>query len=251
MRKLTTLMVMIILLAGCTKETFQEDTPTRGFPTKTEEVYNILQTHGIRMTMDEVEDAMNANRSTSQPCEWDVNMDGAIDTTDLMNMLAGYGTIYLSDDLLDMLALYGTEYIVDIVPYWQDHIQDVNCNLDWVNLPRVKCGDAFLPIPPSNLEVEWIHLDSIVGTDPFEMDWKTYGFDGDCNDEDSYQPPCNGLQEVTCRIYYDGNTYERTNVGMAHINIPDSLGIESCTGLTQETMLYGGQYYEELEFYIE
>ena len=82
------------------------------------------------------------------------------------------------------------------------------------------------------------------------MDWKTYGNCGVCNVEESYQPPCNGLQEITCRIFLNGHTYERTNIGFALINIPDSLNVEMCSGPSYELMDYNFNSYNDLEFLI-
>lgn len=250
MRRFTTLWVSFVfilastaMIVGCLK-----DTP---YTEKTEEVHEILKSHGIDMPMEQIEARM-AMPAVS-PCTWDFDMSGNVDATDLLTFLEGYGTEYLTDDLLDILIVYDTEYIVDVIPLYNDWIQDVNCALDWDNFPKVKCGDTMTSLSTSNIEVEWILNGEVVSTDPTKMDWKTYGLDGGCNDKDSYQPPCNGYQEMTQRIYYGGHTYERVNVGNAHINIPDSLNIPDCDLDWEDylVMPFQASEYGELDFLIE
>jgi len=122
---------------------------------------------------------------------------------------------------------------------WNNEIQDVNCGLDWDATHRIKCSSLeYLYVPLEEITVQWLYTDltygvqdSLVSTNPFKMDWFTYGNNGACNEFDSFQPICNGAQTMTCRIFMNGEIYERTNTGTALINIPDSIGIPLCNNL--------------------
>jgi hypothetical protein len=46
--------------------------------------------------------------SASIPCDGDVTGDSVVDVEDVLEVIAGYGTIYTVDDLLGVLAAFGS-----------------------------------------------------------------------------------------------------------------------------------------------
>ena len=177
--------------------------------------------------------------SSNQPCKFDFDLNGEVDVNDFQTVLSGYGNTYTLEDVNELLINFGAEYIVDVIPLWNNKIQDVNCGLDWDATHRVKCnGNPYLYLPLEGITVQWFYTDlnynvqdSLVSLNPFKMDWYTYGNNGGCNEFDSFQPLCNGAQTMTCKIFLNGQVYERTNIGVATINIPDSLDIPFCDNL--------------------
>jgi hypothetical protein len=245
--------VLILATVSCSKLVFNTNSEIA------QDIHQKLLNHNIKeIPIEEVTRLLN--RPSSNPCVWDFNFNGAVDVDDLQIVLSEFGLSYNVNDLADFLGDYGEEYIVDVVPLWNNYIQDINCNLDWDAFHRVKCsGMEYLYVPLEDIAVEWLYTDlnygvqdSLVSTNPYKLDWYTYGNNGSCNEFDSFQPLCNGAQTITCRIYMNGEVYERTNVGVARINIPDSIGIFLCDNLylyeEMESLISG---YSEYEYLIE
>ena len=237
--------IILITLLSCNKEILHEDN-------EVQYIYKSLTDKGIYdISHSRINELLESN--SNNPCRWDFNGNGNVGSEDLGELLEGYGTLFTVLDLNSFLTAYGTNYIVDVIPFWNNYIQDVNCALDWDVLHKIRCDGNISSLDLDLIETEWVREGEIVGTNPYKMDWKTYGPINDplsCNTPDSYQPPCNGLHEITCRIFFNGNVYERTNIGFAQINIPDSLNIEICSGLSYELMDYNFNSYNDLEFLI-
>ena len=238
------LIIILITILSCSKEILYEDN----------EVQTIQKSLIDRGIYDISPDRINEllETTSNNPCRWDFNGNGNVGSDDLGELLEGYGTLFTVEDVNSFLEAYGTNYIVDVIPFWNNYIQDVNCGLDWDTFHKVRCGDVVSNSDLDLIETEWVREGEIVGTNPNKMDWKTYGNGGVCNTEESYQPPCNGLQEITCRIFLNGNVYERTNIGFVLINIPDSLNISNCTNTDPyELMNFNLDTYNSLEFLIQ
>lgn len=236
-----TIVIILVTIIACSKEILHEDN-------EVQVIYKSLTDRGIYdIPYNKVDELLET--TSNNPCRWDFNGNGNVGSDDLGELLGGYGTLFTVEDVNSFLEAYGTNYIVDVIPFWNNYIQDVNCGLDWDTFHKVRCGGVVSNLQLNSIETEWIYEDSIVGTNSFKMDWKTYGSGGVCNTDESFQPPCNGLQEITCRIYLNGHTYERTNVGFALINIPDSLNIPNCTNTNPyELMNFDLDTYNNLEF---
>lgn len=249
MRKFTTLMVLFILLAvGCTKETYQSDAPAKGVTTDSPEyIFKVLQDAGVKdISYDQVVKAMNS-RSSEQPCSWDFDQDGLVGTSDLLIMIEKFGTEYTTEDLFNLLGVYRTEYIVDVIPVWQNFIQGSSCNTDWDNIPRYSCQGELIQLEINRIDsIHWIQNDSIVWTSPYELNWKTYST---CQNGlyDGYAPECNGIQIVSQRLFMNGESYFRTNVGWALVDG----GPEMCDGniANIEGFSLSASSYEELQYH--
>ena len=225
------LIIILITILSCSKEILYEDN----------EVQTIQKSLIDRGIYDISPDRINEllETTSNNPCRWDFNGNGNVGSDDLGELLEGYGTLFTVEDVNSFLEAYGTNYIVDVIPFWD-------------TFHKVRCGDVVSNLDLDLIETEWVREGEIVGTNPNKMDWKTYGNGGVCNTEESYQPPCNGLQEITCRIFLNGNVYERTNIGFALINIPDSLNISNCTNTDPyELMNFNLDTYNSLEFLIQ
>jgi len=86
--------------------------------------------------------------SSNQPCRFDFDFNGEVDVNDFQTVLSGYGNTYTLEDVNELLINFGAEYIVDIIPLWNNKIQDVNCGLDWDATHRVKCNGNLIFICP-------------------------------------------------------------------------------------------------------
>ena len=238
------LLIILITIFSCSKGMLYEDN-------EVQTIYKSLTDIGIYdIPHNRINELLES--TSNSPCRWDFNENGNVGSDDLGELLEGYGTLFTVEDVNSFLEAYGTNYIVDVIPFWNNYIQDVNCGLDWDTFHKVRCGDVVSNLGLDLIETEWVREGEIVGTNPFKMDWKTYGSDGACNTDESYQPPCNGLQEITCRIFLNGHTYERTNIGFALINTPDSLNIPNCTNTNPyELMNFDLNTYNDLEFLIQ
>lgn len=238
---LAVLLAIIVIVVACSKINLTE-------ANEAQHIHQSLVDKGIqKFSLTDVKESLVSRSDT--PCIWDFDLDGKITVEDLSVVLQEYGGLYTVDDIGSFLTAYGSSYTLDVILLWNNWIQDVNCSLDWNTYHKLRCAGNVVPLELDIVEVEWIHEGVVVGTDPEKMDWVTYGETGKCNNVDSYQPNCNGLQEITCRLFINNAVYERTNIGMALINIPESLNIETCLGVgPYELMSYDFNTYINLEF---
>ena len=226
---LCSVVACLLMAVSCQKEeiTTPVTTQVTNKVLNADELSLLLEDNGIRMSSLEVSQAMNS-RDGGVQCLWDFDLDGSITTVDLLVLIGGYGEEYNSVDLLDLLGVYGTDYVVDLVPAWTNFIQGGSCNTStWDNFPTARCNGELILIPLARIDsVHWIKNETVVWNDINSLKFKTYSDDCLTNDI-GYQPTCNGVQSITQRTFYNGNSYLRTAVGQALIfNSP----LENCGG---------------------
>lgn len=234
-------LILIGLVLGCSKILTDEEVVST--PDETE-IFRIIENEGIPMNRIEIREAMRAKQVVSQ-CTWDLDIDGRVATSDLLLLVQKFGTEYDQADLLELLSMINTSYIVDVIPLWSNFIQGSSCDTDWTNFPRYRCDGTLVALPIQRIDsVHWIQNDEIIWTDPLELDWMSFS---DCVVPiTGYEMSCNGLQEVTQRIFVNGNSYSRANLGWAKLDN----GPGDCSGsiIDFQGMSYNAEDYSELEF---
>ena len=239
--KPTTLLLSILIFIGCTAEP----------ESQAEEVHRIIEKNApeLKLSVTEIEQHMNY-RGGVLPCQYDFNTDGVVNSFDLIHLLSNFGEIYTMSDLIELLSVYGEEYIVDIIPASNNFIQDFNCNLGWDVFIRKQCGGIVSNVSSAiPYEIEWLHEGEVISTNRMKLDFQNYNANGDPLKECAgWQPPCNGINEVTMRVSLYGNFYERTAEGWVRTNnFPASIPI---CGFPSVPNLFTGDFLP-LEFLVD
>jgi len=235
MRTLSTLLI-ITLLYGCF--------PTN--PDKNQDIAYRINTMRPDMTMT-ANDVREARSKTLNvpPCRYDKNRDGEVNTQDLVTLLPNMTT----SDLVQFLSVYGESYIVDIVPAWNNFIQDFNCNLGWDTFIRTNCEGQLSAYNEFD-GVEWYDQDgNLISTNPEKLDFQNYENGEPLKSCSGWQPPCNGINTVTLVVINDGYTFSRTADGWVRTNnFPEDIPI--CGNAGQAPNLFSGNF-EPYEFLVE
>lgn len=221
------LLVLIISFFACKKEIYT-------FNNDTNEVFEIIKTYKPELLEETINkqqiEKMLYNRSQAT-CTWDFNDDYIIDSSDLITLLQGFGDNYTVSDLQSFLSVYNQ--VLPIIPMWNNWVQDVNCNLGWDNLTKVKCTTL---LPASYDSCQWIFNDEVVSRN-INIKFRTYNPDGSVNCE-GWSPPCNGTHSMTLKIFKNGSSYERTANSLALINYVPA-GTPSCFDFNVPNLFIG------------
>ena len=239
--KTTTLLLSailpIFLFIGCLSDT-EKDEAIEAFELIEQERPETV------LTIDSVRTYMSLSMAV-QPCLYDYNVDGTINTFDLLLFLdSNPPTI----QLIEFLSVYGNEYVVDVIPAWNNFIQDFNCNLGWETYVRRQC-DGIVTSFPAFDSLKWVADGVVISTNRNKLDFQNFDLDGNPLDECSgWLPPCNGINNVTMLVFNNGHTFERNADGWVYTNnFPDELPV--CGTASQSPNLFGNDFlpYEFLQ----
>lgn len=229
---LTFVLLFSLLLNSCKKEI---EAPI--LSETAHEIYQIIQSERPDIVINEIE-IENALKSKTQTsiCVWDFNFNGVIDSSDLFVFLSNFGIEYDSVDFLVFLSVFGEEYIVDIIPAWNNFIQDNTFVV--TSFSKVLCNGEVvittLPgLPTTNFdETKWYYEDNLIGNGD-SLYIQTYNQNGDITNF-GWQGPCDGTKPITLEITHNDKTFSRTvNSRISTINYPDTIPTcEDLLGLT-------------------
>lgn len=210
------------MFSTCKKETIYEDKEVI-------EVYETIKKikPEIEISKSQIVNAM-APMST-EPCVWDFNYDGMVSTTDLATFLSLYGVKYNATDLTAFLAAFGQIYDLDIIPAWNNYVQDVTPEMQ--SFSKIKCNGEFLHTfgtsqPSIDFdETNWYYEDSLVWQGSVLIN--TVISNGDTLVA-GWDNPCNGAKEITLEIIHNDKVYRRSGVSwIAYFGQP-----ETCSSIT-------------------
>lgn len=209
----------ILLFYSCNKDEIKQSNDV-------DEVYSIIlrEAPEIGISYDEVEQAMSSN--SSSPCSWDFNFNGVIESTDLLVFLSRFGDPYITSDLLNFLAAFGEVYIVDVIPAWNNFIQDNTFAV--ASFSKVLCnGEIIITTiagePTTQFdETEWYYEEVLIGVGDSLL-IQTYGQNEEITNF-GWQGPCDGTKPITLRITHNGKVFSRTvNSRISTANYPDTI----------------------------
>ena len=173
----------------------------------------------------EVERALQSSPQTSI-CSWDFNFNGVIDSSDLFVFLSNFGIEYDSVDFLAFLSVFGEEYIVDVIPAWNNFIQDNTFAV--ASFSKVLCdGEVVITtlsgLPTTNFdETKWYYEGELIGEGDSLL-IQTYNQNGEITNF-GWQGPCDGTKPITLEITQNGYLFSRTeNSRISTSNRPDSI----------------------------
>jgi hypothetical protein len=211
--------VLALCFITCKKETVYDNTDVV-------EVYEKIRTDrpDIEISKSQIVNAMAATSST--PCIWDFNYDGVVSSTDLAEFLALYGVKYNASDLTSFLAAFGETYIVDVIPAWNNFVQDNTPQV--TSFSKVLCNGEVIIGPVTALpsiefdETNWYYQDSLIAVgDTLRI--QTYGQDGSITNV-GWQGPCDGTKPITLEVIHNGYVFSRTvNSRISTANYPDTI----------------------------
>ena len=179
----------------------------------------------ILITEIEIERALQSKTQTSV-CSWDFNFNGVIESSDLLVVLSKFGDPYTINDLLTFLSVFGEEYIVDVIPAWNNFVQDntfavpsfskVLCNGEVVNT-------TISGLPTTNFdETKWYYDGDLIGEGDSLL-IQTYDQNGQITNF-GWQGPCDGTKPITLEITHNGYLFSRAeNSRISTSNYPDSI----------------------------
>jgi hypothetical protein len=184
----------------------------------------------------EIEEALRSNTQTSI-CSWDFNFNGIIESSDLLRVLSKFGVEYNSSDLLAFLSVFGEEYVVDVIPAWNNFIQDNTFAVS--SFSKVVCNGSVVITSLSSLpttsfnETKWYYNGDLIGNGDSLL-IQTYGQNGQITNF-GWQGPCDGTKPITLEITHNGKIFSRTvNSRISTANYPDS--IPTCDNLLGLTL---------------
>jgi len=179
----------------------------------------------------EIEEALRSNTQTSI-CSWDFNFNGVIEISDLIIFLSKFDVEYNSGDFLTFLSVFGEDYIIDIIPAWNNFIQDNAFSV--TSFSKVLCnGEVVITtlsgLPTTNFdETKWYYEGDLIGSGD-SLYVQTYGQNGEITNF-GWQGPCDGTKPITLEITHNGKIFSRTvNSRISTANYPDS--IPTCQNL--------------------
>lgn len=235
MRKITTLLLLPLLIA-CEPDIA---------PSEVADVYTTIKAYNPETTLTPNRVKSLILKGGSEPCLYDYNIDGVINTADLITLL---NTNPTGAEITQFLPVYGDEYVVDVIPAWNNFIQDFNCNLGWDVFIRRQC-DGIVATYSTFDSLEWIYEGEVISTSRVKLDFQNYSGGEPLKECSGWQPPCNGINEVTMRVYNDGNVFERTANGWVRTNnFPEDIPI--CGNAGQVPNLFGSEFLP-YEFLVE
>ena len=236
MRKITALFLLPLLLS-CEPDVH---------PKEVADVYTTIKRHVPETTL--TPDSVRAYilKRGSEPCLYDYNVDGVINTADLIRLLDSKPT---GSEITQFLPVYGDEYVIDIVPAWNNYIQDFNCNLGWDVVVRRQCAGSVSNYPLFD-SLEWVSEGQVLSTNREKLDFQNYDAEGlplkECA---GWQPPCNGINNVGMRVYCNGFLFYREADGWVRTNnFPDTIPV--CGSPVEVPFLFGSDFFP-YEFLVE
>jgi hypothetical protein len=191
------------------------------------EIHQIIQSERPDIVINEIE-IENALKSQTQTsiCVWDFNFNGVIDSSDLFVFLSNFGIEYDSVDFLAFLSVFGEEYIVDVIPAWNNFIQDNTFAV--ASFSKVLCdGEVVITtlsgLPTTNFdETKWYYEGELIGEGDSLL-IQTYNQNGEITNF-GWQGPCDGTKPITLEITQNGYLFSRTeNSRISTSNRPDSI----------------------------
>ena len=188
------LLTIMFLFYYCTK-------PEKVYTNEVNYVHAELTRSGQVIAPNQVANAMS--QPSTSPCLWDFDANGLVGSSDLSTFLQSWVILYDVDDLADFLANYGVEYTVNIIPGWNNSIQDVTNNLGWDVVLRSDCNNVITAFN-TNDSLELYFEGDLIQTNGSRLNFQTYLLDGTINNI-GWQPPCNGTNIVTMKVYYKNN----------------------------------------------
>jgi hypothetical protein len=236
--------LIFLTLLSCTK------TPNDLIPEKDKTLVEVAHRELVKkdILISQVQIARLMEKVSTEPCKWDFDADGLVATSDLNIFIQRYGVFYDQDDLSNFLTAYGQSYDlgdpIKIIPAWNNFINDVSGdNLGWSVIVRRECGSETVNLTNPDL-IEWYFEDELIQTGGDFLVFQTYNLDSTI-DNPGWQPPCNGTNVVTMKVYFNDDIYVRTDKGFALIiNTPDS--IENCFDFSIPNLFLGPFTYTEL-----
>jgi len=195
------------------------------------EIHQTIQKERPDILITEIEIERALQSETQTPiCSWDFNFNGIIEGSDLLVFLSKFGVEYDSSDLLTFLSVFGEEYIVDIIPAWNNFIQDNTPNMNSFSV--ILCNGSLIKGNPTNSpthdfdETFWLFDNNIVYVGPVLVQ-QLYDGNGEPSNI-GWQAPCDGDKFITLRIVHNGKIFERTSVSrISAANSP----VEACESL--------------------
>lgn len=231
---LTFILLFFISLSSCKKEL-----PVSNSSDSAREIYQIIQKErpDIEITEIEIEKALQSDTQTVI-CSWDFNFNGVIEVSDLLIFLPKLGVEYNSSDLLFLLSVFNDEYIVDVIPAWNNFVQDNTFAVE--SFSKVLCnGEVVITtlsgLPTTNFdETKWYYDGELIGEGDSLL-IQTYDQNGQITNF-GWQGPCDGTKPITLEITHNGKLFSRTvNSRISTSNYPDS--IPTCDDLLGLTLL--------------
>ncbi len=179
----------------------------------------------ILITEIEIERALQSKTQTSV-CSWDFNFNGVIESSDLLVVLSKFGDPYTINDLLTFLSVFGEEYIVDVIPAWNNFVQDNTFAV--ASFSKVLCnGEVVITtlsgLPTTNFdETKWYYDGDLIGEGDSLL-IQTYDQNGQITNF-GWQGPCDGTKPITLEITHNGYLFSRAeNSRISTSNYPDSI----------------------------
>lgn len=229
---LSIILFLLFPLNSCKKEI-----ESSVFSKTTHEIYQTIQRErpDILINEIEVERALQSNPQTSI-CSWDFNFNGVIENSDLLIFLSRWGDPYGSTDLLNFLSAFGEEYVVDIIPAWNNFVQDNTFAVP--SFSKVLCDGQIITTtiaaePTTQFdETKWFYEGQLIGTGDSLL-IQTYGQNGEITNF-GWQGPCDGTKPITLQITHNGKVFSRTvNSRISTANYPDTISTcDELLGLT-------------------
>lgn len=224
-----TFIALFLFYAGCKKEEAIKNSSS-------EVIYKTIIENRPEavITLEEVDKALNSRTNTSA-CVWDFNFNGLIENSDLLVLLSKWGNPYTTNDLLVFLSVFGQEYIVDVIPAWNNFVQDNTFAAP--SFSKVLCNGQVVittlaTLPTTNFdETKWYYEGELIGVGDSLL-IQTYGANGEITNF-GWQGPCDGTKPITLEITHNGKIFSRTvNSRISTANYPDSIPTcESLLGL--------------------
>jgi hypothetical protein len=213
---------LLLPLNSCKKEI---ETPF--FSETVSEIHQTIRKErpDILITEIEIERALQSETQTSV-CSWDFNFNGVIESSDLLVFLSKFGVEYDSSDLLTFLSVFGEEYIVDVIPAWNNFVQDNTFAV--ASFSKVLCnGEVVITtlsgLPTTNFdETKWYYDGDLIGEGDSLL-IQTYDQNGQITNF-GWQGPCDGTKPITLEITHNGYLFSRAeNSRISTSNYPDSI----------------------------
>lgn len=219
---LSIILFLLLPLNSCKKEI---EKPV--FSETAHEIHQTIQKErpDIIISEIEVERALQSSTQTSI-CSWDFNFNGSVESSDLLVVLSKFGDPYTINDLLTFLSVFGEEYIVDVIPAWNNFIQDNTFAVS--SFSKVLCnGEVVITtlsgLPTTNFdETKWYYEGELIGEGDSLL-IQTYDQSGQITNF-GWQGPCDGTKPITLEITHNGFLFSRTeNSRISTSNYPDSI----------------------------
>lgn len=219
---LSIILFLLLPLNSCKKEI-----ESSVFSKTAHEIYQTIQRErpDILINEIEVERALQSSPQTSI-CSWDFNFNGVIESSDLLVFLSKFGDPYTTGDLLIFLSVFGEEYVVDVIPAWNNFIQDNTFAV--ASFSKVLCnGEVVITtlsgLPTTNFdETKWYYEGVFIGEGDSLL-IQTYDQSGQITNF-GWQGPCDGTKPITLDITHNGKVFSRTvNSRISTANYPDTI----------------------------